>query len=85
MEWRKVEHKYGPDSNKLYLGKMHVATVNHASYSRSEGYKHACYILLPGMKDKFTNSMHDSEVIAMEFAESIVTRWVDSAGLAPKP
>lgn len=85
MEWRKAEHKYGPRSMRLYLGEFHVATVTLSSYSRAEDDKYSCGIHLPGMKDKFTNSKHQSEAIAMEFAQDIVKRWINSAGLTFKP
>lgn len=81
MEWRKLKHKYGPHSNRLYLGKFHVATVTLSSYSRTEDDKYSCGIHLPGMKDLFTNSKHRSEEVAMEFAHDVVERWVGDAGL----
>ena len=81
MEWRKVKRNYGPNKTLLYLGKFHVATVSFSSYSRTEDDKYGCEIHLPGMKDKFTNSKHPSESDAMKFAQDVVSRWIDSAGL----
>ena len=81
MEWRKREQRYGPHSMRLFLGKFHVATVTYNSSSKDASEKYRCEVHMPGMKDKFTNSKYPSESEAMKFAQDIVSRWIDSAGL----
>lgn len=85
MEWRKVERRFGPNSMRLYLGSFHVATVCCDSFSGDGSGKYQCGIHMPGMKDKFTNSKHASEEAAMEFAQAVIMKWIDSAGLSFSP
>lgn len=82
MEWRKVKRRFGPSSMHLYLGNFHVATVCYDSLLRDDSLKYRCGIHMPGIKDKFTNSKHASEEVAMEFAQAVVNKWIKSAGLS---
>ena len=82
MDWRKVEPKYGPHIMKLFLGKLHIATVSRNLASITSDDKYRCRVLLPGMRDEVTETKHNTESEAMDFAQSISTKWIQLAGLS---
>lgn len=82
MNWRKVEPKYGPHIMRLFLGKLHVATVSSNSASITGDDKYRCCVHLPGMRDEVTNTKHKTESEAMDFAQSISAKWIQLAGLS---
>ena len=82
MDWRKVEPKYGPHIMKLFLGKLHIATVSINLASITSDDKCRCRVLLPGMRDEVTETKHKTESEAMDFAQSISTKWIQLAGLS---
>lgn len=82
MDWRKVEPKYGPHIMKLFLGKLHVATVSRNLASREVSDKYRGEVHLPGMRGEVTNTKHKTESEAMAFAECIVGKWIRLAGLS---
>ena len=82
MDWRKVEPKYGPHIMKLFLGKLHVATVSRNSASTTSDDKYRCCVLLPGMRNEVTKTKHKTESEAMDFAQSITAKWIQLAGLS---
>lgn len=82
MEWKKINQRYGTNPHYLFLNKLHVATVAwDYGQSKNSQKSHRADVHLPGMKDKFTTSLHTSEKEAKEYAEAVVKRWVDAAGL----
>lgn len=82
MEWKEINQRYGTNPQYLFLNKLHVATVawDHGQ-SKNSPTSHRADVHLPGMKDKFTTSLHTSEKEAKEYAEAVVKKWVDAAGL----
>lgn len=82
MDWRKVEPKYGPHIMKLFLGKLHIATVSRGLASIKSDDKYRCSVLLPGIRDEVTETKHKTESEAMDFAQSITAKWIQLAGLS---
>lgn len=82
MQWKEIKQRYGSNSQGLYLNKIRVATVawDHGQ-SKNSPTSHRLDVHLPGMKDHFTTSRHTSEKEAMLYAETVVKKWVNAAGL----
>lgn len=78
----KINQRYGNNPYYLYLNKLHVATVGwDGGRSKNSPHTHMAEIYLPGIKKEFTYSTHPNERIAKEYAEKVVKKWVDAAGL----
>lgn len=82
MEWKRIKQRYGTDPYYLYLNKLHVVTVAWDLFrSKTSETSYRVDVHLPGMRDNFTTSRHTSEQAAKDYAEEVVKRWVDAAGL----
>ncbi|EJS0970455.1 hypothetical protein NW995_002450 [Salmonella enterica] len=82
MEWKEINRRYGTNPEYLYLNKLHVATVGwDDGRSKNSPHTHSADVHLPGMKKEFTYSTHSSKQAAKEYAEAVVKRWIDAAGL----
>ena len=75
MVWKKVQEKYGPNANRLYIGSIAVGAVSwNALKSRNDVGKDYVYsIMLPGIKG--TSGAVPTEEDAKSTVEAAVKDW----------
>lgn len=81
MEWKTINRRSG-NVEYYYIGKIAVASVQwDFGQSKGTNLTHRATIDLPCLKNDIKNTTHAGEQSAKEYAEAVVKRWVDAAGL----
>ena len=78
MEWKAKQLPYS-NGKVLYLGKYQVTSVDWDACTSDKSLRYKVTIRLPGIKEYLGNFATEEE--GKQFAEKVVNRWIESAGL----